>query len=187
MLSLLGDLQEALRLASRASATADASGWSKGTVAAAANSAFLCVQLGMLGDAKKHLVQAAAQGYKGASYDLALRETEAQLLYCLGDHAGAEASLRTRDDITTAAQPWYQLSNEVTLIRILLAQNRFGEALSSIQPALKVAEAVGIESFVLDLKIARANAAIGLGRQPQAGDLPIGTDTSSWPVARRGQ
>jgi DNA-binding NtrC family response regulator len=95
--------------------------------------------------------------------------------------------LRRRDEVTAAAQPWYQLSNDLTLIRILLAQKRWPEALSCCDAALLVAERIGIESFVLELGIARATAAIGLGTRPQPGDLPFETDSSSWPIARTGE
>ena len=66
--------------------------------------------------------------------------------------------------------------------RVLLAENRWPEALERAESALSVAERLAVDPLIPQFRLARANAALGLGQQPNIEDLAVGVDTTSWPV-----
>lgn len=164
VLSLRGEMGLALEMATRAAEVAEQSGWSKGIVAAAANSAFCCVSLSRLEEAQCQLRRAFNQLFKSPSYELALAETEAQLAFASGNYDLAEQIIRKHEGRADTVQPWYELSGQETLIRILLRQQRWTEALERSEAALVLAREAGVEPFVTGLRVARADALLGAGK-----------------------
>jgi len=178
LLSLVGDMRGALKIGARAIETAEQSGWVKGIVAAAANCAFFCVSLGELGEAERHLHRAVEQPFKSPSYKLALDETQARLAFASGNYELAERLITAHDDVVDAVQPWYELSAQETLVRVLLAQRRWDEAYERSNKALALAEKAGAEPFLSSLRIVRAEALVGMGKSLEQLDLPLGINTS---------
>jgi DNA-binding NtrC family response regulator/tetratricopeptide (TPR) repeat protein len=167
LLSLIGDMRAALELGARAVNVAEDSGWAKGIVAAAANCAFFCVSLGRFDDAQRHLQRAHREAFSTPSYCLALDETRARLAYATRNYELAERLLIAHEEKAETVQPWYELSAQETLIRVLLAQKRWPEALDRADRALALAEKTGAVPFLTSLRFVRAEALLSLGRKPE--------------------
>ena len=178
--SLLGDVGGALDMASRAAATAELSGWSKGIVAAAANCAFFSLALGNLDTAGEFLRTALRQTFHSPSYDLALAETQARIALASGDAHAAEAILRNHRTSYQSVQPWYQLSASETLTRVLVAQGRWNEALECVDRAITIAQETGTTPFMTSLALTRAYVLLGLGQDPRTVRIPFAIDRSVW-------
>jgi DNA-binding NtrC family response regulator/tetratricopeptide (TPR) repeat protein len=178
--SLVGDFAGALEMAKAAVVTSETSGWSKGIVAAAANCAFFSLAIGDLDAASQFVRHASAQNFKSPSYALALDETIARLKSASGDWEDAEGLLRRYCQRTPTIQPWYQLSAAETLIRLLAAQGRWAEALEQAEQGLSFANEIGAEPFIRSMELARVNAMLGLGQDPQTLKLPLVLNRSVW-------
>ena len=169
--SLVGDVPGALEIAKRAMRTAQVSGWSKGVVAAAANCAYFSVVIGDFESARRFVANATHERFQSPSYRLALDDTNARLASADGDMAKAEALVGGGTSAST--QPWYQLSAAETLVRLMSNQRRWREALDYSERALEFAKQTGTESFIPLMELARSNALLGLGADPQRIGLPL--------------
>ena len=169
--SLIGDVTGALEIAKRAMRTAQVSGWSKGVVAAAANCAYFSVVIGDLESARRFVANATRERFQSPSYRLALDDTDARLASADGDVARAEALVGGGTSAST--QPWYQLSAAETLVRLMSNQRRWREALDCSERALEFAKQTGTDSFIPLMELARSNALLGLGADPQRIGLPL--------------
>ena len=117
---------------------------------------------------------------------MALTETRAQLALANKDYGAAEKLILDKQERKNSVQPWYELSAEETLIRILLAQKRWLEARERAENAISLAKQTGTEPFVAGLRLSRAHALLGLGTKPDALDLPINSDVANWPLSLAG-
>ena len=183
LLSLLGDISGALEVGSRAIAVADQIGWSKGIVAAAANCAFFCVVLGRIEEAPAHLRRAERQAFDSPSYRLALDETRSRLALATGNYAEAERLITSHDVEFEVVQPWYVLSAQETLIRVLLGQKRWTDALERAERALSLAETAGAEPFLSSIRFVRAEALLQVGKRPEQLGLLAGRSPSDWSIS----
>ena len=95
VLTLMGDLPQALAMAELGAAEAAVSGWSRGKLAAAASRAFLYVSLGRITEAKEQLEIARREPFDSPSYYLTLTETQARTIRASSD--------KIRDQHTTRA------------------------------------------------------------------------------------
>jgi transcriptional regulator with PAS, ATPase and Fis domain len=184
--SLIGDFEEALVLASSASASAQVSGWSKGVAAAAANCAFLCVLLQRMEEAQEHLSLADVQSFMSPSYQLALDETRAQIALAAGDYARANEILESHHHLFQAAGSWYCLSAIETEIRTLSRQCRWSEAIKKADQGLVIASKNDVRPFLVSLRLRRALAVAANGGKLRSRDIPTTADWSDWSLASQG-
>ncbi len=183
VLAISGNTISAAEYARRGAALAQESGWSKGIVAAAANLAFLAVQTGDAEEADRQLAIAASQTFTSPALTCGLAETTADAAMAKGHYKEAETLLRSYRDPSDKIPPWYTLNATKTLIRLLLKTGRPSEALSLSAKGFSAARAAGLSGYAVSFQLARAEAGVALGENPEAGALPFEEISSDSPPA----
>ena len=156
----MGDVPGAVELATRGSQAAEASGWARGQLIGALNLAQFFVSLGRLSEAEAQLTVARGQVYRSISSDFALADTQAQIYLVREQYAQAETILRNTEGRGEGVPRWYELSNQVTYNKLLLRQNRLGEAAESSARCVQVAHEAGAEQLCATLEVQRAEALV---------------------------
>jgi DNA-binding NtrC family response regulator len=155
VLWLIGDLGGALALAERGATAASEIGWSRGCAAARANLACLYVAAGRLADAQQQIYAAKRERFSSPSLSHALSDTAARAL--IAERRFEEAhKLLSQVLEDTNPQPWYKLSAQQTLVRLLGSEGRWDDAVlmadEGIQGA-RNARLVPIEKSLLLAKL----------------------------------
>jgi DNA-binding NtrC family response regulator len=130
-------------LAQRGAVSSARSGWARGMCAAHANLACLFVALNQLSEADNHLILARSVGFTSSSYEVALRDTEAQIAMCRGQFSKAEQILRQLERSGDLASAHYTLFAQHTLARLLLRIGQFEESRRLAEDGRTVARSVG--------------------------------------------
>jgi DNA-binding NtrC family response regulator/tetratricopeptide (TPR) repeat protein len=142
--SLEGDIDSACEIAEQALEDASGIGWLKGEAIAAANLASYYVSLNRLTEASAFLAKAEATGYSLSNFTYALLDTKVALASVRGDGGESERLCTLEQNSEAGVASWYVLRSAHTRVRMLVAQQRFAEALQIAKHSF--AEAVRLKN-----------------------------------------
>jgi DNA-binding NtrC family response regulator len=187
VLSINGDLSQAIGYAEQGTILAKDSGWSKGIVAGAANLAFLHLRNGSIEEAQKQLRVAATQTFSSASFACALTETEANAAIATGDFEKAETLLRQCQQPSSRIPIWYRLKAAETLVRVLLKTNRPQDAFSTADASFKSAAMSGLHPFTVSFHLAKITAASQVRGESKPEEIPFESLNADSPPSLHGE
>ena len=174
----MSDFPAALEHAKRGASAANASGWSKGMAAGAANCAYFCLRLGEIDEAQKYLADVDRQRYISVNYQLAVTETRSQLEWLRGSHAAALQLLEEHRELAPRAFSWYRIAVTETEVRVHTASGNFKAAIAKADLALATAAKHGMTVFVPNLQVRRAIAICKSGSGLSQGDVLAADNTT---------
>jgi DNA-binding NtrC family response regulator len=141
------------------------------------------VSQGRYSEAEQAFATVRKERFSSPSYLLAIADTRARAAIAVGNFVLAEGLLDEGLSSAGSVQPWYHLTAQGTLVRLLLALNRTRDARDLSEEGIAAAKRARLSPLVASFQLLLAEAQIADCGDTSPLELPLREPRYDWPLS----